>query len=195
MDVQCLSRFRSQRSSRQRHMRLADAMPRRRTPASALQRPSIRFAAVRSVCCCRGSTRFPFPFTHTPLGGSSRPIRLPAAFKMIYSPLFAKTAASGLLLRLQHARINISDSWTSSLLKNWLRAQRITENSSAAADFLLDETQKLLRAKTKNCPRPAPGPSHQRAGGGSEPEQSTPRNSEKALHQQRWQDTVQLAPH
>ena len=61
-------------------------------------------------------------------------------------------------------------------------------------DFLLDETQKLLRAKIQNCPLPAPGPSHQRAGGGSEPEQSTPRDSEKALHQQRWQDTVQVAP-
>ena len=70
---------------------------------------------------------------------------------MIYNRFFAKTAASGLLLRLQHARINISDSWTSSLLKNWLRAHLFTENSLAAADFLLDETQKLLRAKTKNC--------------------------------------------
>ena len=161
-----------------------------RQPLHCSVRPS---ASQRSAPSAAAEARRvpPFPFTHTPLGGSSRPIRLPAAFKMIYSPLFAKTTASGLLLRLQHARINISDSWTSSLLKNWLRAHRFTENSSAAADFLLDETQKLLRAKIKNCPRPAPGPSHQRAGGGSEPEQSTPRNSEKALHQQRWQDTVQ----
>ena len=138
------------------------------TTASAFQRPSIRFAAaVRAVCCGGGSTRSsscpnppppPHAHTRTPLGGFSRPTRPPAPFKA-HPPLCCVSnrsprspASAAARTTRPHFRIR----GPAPHCKNRPRAHRLTENSSATADVLLDETE------NQKITRPPRAPSAQR---------------------------------